>query len=320
MSIADTLVLVQQIMTRYILSAIVIFGNLGHFISIGVLLQKRRRRNSCSIYILAASVFGLIINNWAIIPLVYALDHIDPFGTSLILCRIRGYIIHASSMSFRYIIVLACIDRYAMCSSRISIRNFCRPRIAYYSIAIITIVWTIVSVHLLIFESIQSGRCGVYGLYGFIYSIYSIICFGTIPTSSMIVFGLLLMIKLRKLRSRVQPFGTNFHLRRFDSSLGKFILVEVIVSIVCTFSHPLMTFYLTLTNYIIPNKSSERLQIESFVNFITMSLLLYLNYSTTFYVYFFTSKSFRKSVKQLILKCTAVLKYDTRNTGDGHNS
>jgi hypothetical protein len=320
MSISGTLVLVQQVMTRYILSAIVVFGNLGHFILIGILSQKRRRLNSCSIYILAASVFGLIIINWAIIPLVYALDHIDPLGTSLVLCRIRGYIIHTSSMSFRYIIVLACIDRYAMCSSRISIRNFCRPRIAYCLIAIITIFWTIVCVHLLIFESIQSGRCGVYGLYGFIYSIYSIVCFGAIPTSLMIVFGLLLMNKLRKLRSRVQPFHTNFHLRRFDSSLGKVIVVEVIVSIVCTFNHPLMTFYLTLTNYIIPNKSSERLQIESFVNFITMSLLLYLNYSTPFYVYFFTSKSFRKSVKQLIVKCTAVLKYDIRNTGDGQNS
>lgn len=313
MSIANTAVLVQQLITRYILPIIVVFGNLGNLMLIGILFQKRRRMNSCSIYLLVASVCGLIITNWAIIPLVYALDHVDPLSLSLILCRIRGYIIHTSTMCFRYTIVLACADRYAMCSSKISIRNFCRPRIAYYMITFLIIFWAIVSIHLLIFESIENGRCGVYGLYGVIYSIYSFVFFGTIPTSSMVIFGSLLMIKLRQLRTRVQPFHDNIYVRRIDTNLGRVILAEVIVSVFCTFTHPLMTFYLTLTNDTVPNKSSDRLKIESFINFITMSLLLYLNYSTMFYIYFMTSKSFRNSVKQLIGKCITIFKCRIRN-------
>ncbi|CAF1066123.1 unnamed protein product [Adineta steineri] len=64
MSIADTLSLVRQFMTRYILSTIVAFGSLDHII----LSQQQRRSNSCSIYLLAISFFvadsGLsILNN-----------------------------------------------------------------------------------------------------------------------------------------------------------------------------------------------------------------------------------------------------------------
>jgi hypothetical protein len=319
MSIADTLIFTQRAMTRYMLPIIIVFGNIGNIILIGILLQKQRRLNSCSIYLLAASVFGLIITNWTIIPHVYAVDHVDFVGTSLPLCRIRGYIIHSSSMCFRYIIVLACIDRYAMCSSKISIRNYCRPRIAYYSIAFIIIIWFILSIHQLLFESIKNGRCSVYELYGSIFRIYSSICFGIIPTTLMIIFSILLMIKLRQIRSRIQPFYNNIRIRRVDSNLGRVILTQVIVSILCTFAHPLMLFYLALTNDITSNKSSERLKIESFINFITMSLLLYVNYNTMFYVYFIISKSFRNSIKQLVMKCWTTLKYGIRNIEHDRN-
>ncbi|CAF3521909.1 unnamed protein product [Adineta steineri] len=79
MYITDTFPSVQQNMTGYILSTIVAFGSLDHII----LSRKQRRSNSCSIYLLATSFFGLIITNWAIISLVYAIDHTDLVSTSL---------------------------------------------------------------------------------------------------------------------------------------------------------------------------------------------------------------------------------------------
>ncbi|CAF0995303.1 unnamed protein product [Adineta steineri] len=108
MSTANILPLVQRVMTRYILFTIAVFGNLGHIISIIILSQKQRRSNSCSIYLLATSIFGLIITNWTIILLVYALDHTNLVSISLTLCRIRGYITHTSSICFRYTVVVAC--------------------------------------------------------------------------------------------------------------------------------------------------------------------------------------------------------------------
>src|ERR1700722_18189648 len=121
-SIVTTLIFVQQYLTRYVLSTILVLGTLGNLIAIGVFSQKKHRKNSCSIYLVAASVFGLIAANWSIAPLVYAFDHFDVVDSSLILCRIRGYIIQASSMCFRYTLILMCADRYALCNSRVSIR------------------------------------------------------------------------------------------------------------------------------------------------------------------------------------------------------
>jgi hypothetical protein len=48
--------------------------------------------------------------------------------------------------------------------------------------------WPIVSVHLLIWVSIEKNRRFVYG---FIYSIYQLICFGLIPSILMGLFGVL---------------------------------------------------------------------------------------------------------------------------------
>jgi len=328
---------VQQAITRYVLPTILAFGNLGNLLTIAIYCQQRYRTNSCSIYLIAVSCFSLMGANWAIVPTVYALNHYDMVSNSIILCRIRGYIIHTSSMCFRYTLVLLCIDRYAschpraairalcrpqialrsicfltilvcadryaFCSTRASIRAFSRPMIAYRSIVIVTIFWATVSVHLLIWESIENGRCGVYGLYGQIFSFYIAVCTGLIPIFSMITFGLLLLKNLPRSRLLVHPANSINQLNRRDVSFIKLVLIEIIIYIICTLTYPAMTIYIQVTSYMQSSKSVERRQIESFINYITMSLLLYLNYNTTFYVHLMTSKTFRNEVKQLILRC-----------------
>jgi hypothetical protein len=302
MSMIANLILVQQNIIRYILLTILILGNLGNLIAIMVFSQKKHRKNSFSIYLVAASVFGCIASNWAIAPLVYALNHYDMVDSSLILCRIRGYIIHVNSMCFRYTLVLMCGDRYAFCSSRVSIRALCRPQIAYRSIGILLIFWMIASIQLLIWESIENNRCGVYGLYGEIFTFFSLMFTGIIPISVMISFSILLLNSLRQSRSRIRPLDNNQRLNPRDTKLLKLVLAEVIVYILCTISYPLVSIYMQITNNMELDKSADRKQIELFINFITMSLLLYLNYNTTFYVHICTSKTYRTEIKHLILK------------------
>ncbi|CAF1253967.1 unnamed protein product [Adineta steineri] len=303
MSTIATLILIQTCITRYALSTILALGNLGNLLTIIIYSQKKHRTNPCSIYLIAVSCFCLMGSNWAIAPTVYALDHFDMVSNSLILCRIRGYIIHTSSMCFRYTLVVICADRYAVCSRRISIRALSRPQIAYRSIAIITLFWSMMSVHLLIWESIENGHCGVYGIYGQIFSFYIAICTGFIPIVLMTSFSILLVKNLNSVRLQIVPTNNNnVRLNRRDVSFIKLILVEVVVYIICTILYPPVTIYSQVTSYMVLNKTAERKQIESFITFITMSLLLYLNYNTTFYVHFITSRAFRQEVKQLFLK------------------
>ncbi|CAF4294017.1 unnamed protein product, partial [Adineta steineri] len=174
----------QQYITRYVLSTAVILGSLGNFIAIIVFLQKKHRTNSCSIYLVAVSIFGLLSANLGIAPLVYALDHFNAINSSLVLCRIRGYTIQVTSMCFRYTLILMCADR---------------------SIGIVIIFWMIMSIHFLIWENIANNLCSLYGLYAQIIGFYSLILTGTIPILSMILINILIKKALRQLRTRIQP-------------------------------------------------------------------------------------------------------------------
>lgn len=302
MTLTTTLILIQQYMTRYVLSIILAFGTLGNLLAIGVYSQKNYRKNSCSIYFIAVSVFGLIAAWWGIVPLIFALDHFDMVNHSLTLCRTRGYILQVTTMCFRYTFILICLDRYASCSSRASIRALCRPQIAYRSIGITSIFWIIASVHLAIFESIENNRCYVYGLYGQIFSFYNLFFSGILPILCMIFISIPVIYNLSRLHNRVQPIDNTRQLNRREIKLTKVVLAEVIAYIVCSFANPIMTIYTTTTNNMILNKSTERKQIESFANFIALSLLLYLNYNIIFYVHFFVSHAYRKEVKKFIMR------------------
>ncbi|CAF1193760.1 unnamed protein product [Adineta steineri] len=304
-------------MTRYLLPTILALGNLGNLFTIAIYTQKNHRKNSCSIYLIGVSCFSLLGSNWAIAPAVYALDNFDMINRSTVLCRIRGYIIHTSSMSFRYLLVLLCADRYALCNKRVFIRALSRPQIAYRSVAVTTVFWSVVSIHLLIWESIENGRCGVYGIYGQIFSFYVVIFTGFIPIVSMISFGILLGKSLKSLHAQIQPLNSCHRLNRRDISLIKLVLVEIIVYIICTALYPPMTVYTQITSSMASSKTAERKQIETFINFIIMSFLLYLNYNTTFYVHLITSKSFRNQVKDLILKCCGRPPRNVRNHQSG---
>jgi len=163
----------------------------------------------------------------------------------------------------------------------------------------------IVTFHVLVWESIENNRCYVYGIYGQIFSFYSLIFTGIIPISMMIFFSILLMKTLRKLRGRVQPINNTRQLNRRDINLMKLALAEVIVYIFCTFGYPLINIYMSITANMTSTKTAERQQIESFIDFLLATLLLYLNYNTTFYVHIFISKTYRKDVKEFILKLVA---------------
>lgn len=315
-TVVATLVLVQQDITRYVLSTIIALGNMGNLFLIAIYLQKKHRTSSCSIYLRASSIFCLISANWAIIPLLYALNNPDPLAYSLTLCRMRGYFIHTASMCFRYTLVLVCADRYALCNTSASVRALSRPAIAYRSIAFITVFWYVASLHLAILEDIQNGRCGVFGVYGQVFSWYILVFTGIVPIGLMSTFGILLAKNLRAVRSRVGPGNTNANLKKRDISLLKLVLMEVAVYIVCTITHPFVVIYTQATASVAASKSADRKQIESFINFITMSLLLYLNYNTTFYVHLTTSKAFRNEVKQFVRKCIGKL---NRNTQKNEN-
>lgn len=173
-----------------------------------VFLQKTLRSNSCSIYLIASSVSHTILVVWAMSTNLYSLVNLDPLTYSIAYCKIRAYLISALFMVSRSFIVLACVDRYAVCSSDVRVRTFSRPRVAIRLLPIVVGLWLLLPVHLLVFNSIANNRCIMPGVYSLLYAVYAVICAGILPPSLMIIFGLLARRNLQRMRQRIVPLGT----------------------------------------------------------------------------------------------------------------
>jgi hypothetical protein len=70
---------IQRILTRYGMTTYLTLGDIGLILNIIIFSQTVHRRNTCSIYILATSLSSLIGLNSAIIPVMYSLDHRNPY-------------------------------------------------------------------------------------------------------------------------------------------------------------------------------------------------------------------------------------------------
>ena len=180
-SISTYLTIIQQNTIRYGYPLLLAFGNIGNLLAIIVFSQRPRRRNPCSLYLLVSTIIGLIGLNWGFGTTLNTLYQIpDPFSISILLCKIRGYILQSTSVMHRTMIVLACMDRYALSSPRVNIRAYSKSKFALKMIGGAISFWLIVSIQLPILETIQNNRCSVFGTYGLFFSIYQICLFGLI--------------------------------------------------------------------------------------------------------------------------------------------
>lgn len=307
-SFSSFLVDVRLGIIRYGFPVLLVVGNIGNLTCIVMFIQKRHRKSSCSLYLLSAAIFSVIGLNWSLVTNTYALyQPPDPFSISLALCRIRGFILQSTSVLYQFMILLSCIDRFASTSPRASVRNFSNPKMALKMIAGSTLFWMLMSMHLLILETIENGRCYVFGTYAIFFGFYVLCVFGIILPGFTLLFFFLILKNLKTARARVQPVqGTDATpqniLSKRDMNLLKMVLAEVIVDFILTFLYPICSLYGILTANV-PNKSLDRTRIEAFLSFFLITFLFYLNYCSIFYLYLAVSKPFRQELKQLIGKC-----------------
>jgi hypothetical protein len=262
-------------------------ANLSNFFSIVIFLQKHHRASSCSIYLALAALFAIISINWALIPTINALNNPpDPFSQSLVLCRLRGYILQLANNLFRTFLILACADRFAMSSSSVRIRGWATKKVAWKIVTTAILAWLLIPSHLLIWETIEKSKCSAFGTYAIFYTTYTLIIIFT-PLCLMSLFGFLTLRNMKRLRARILPLNGTFTVvseqrKRRDIDLLKMVLTEVMVYLMLTSAYPLVFLYTTITANI-TNKSATRLQVESFVSFMSNAFLQYLNSASCFF-------------------------------------
>jgi len=99
---SSTIFAIQQNVARYGLSALLVLGNFGNIFTILILIRSSKHKvNSCSLYLLSASISNWIVINTALVSNIVGVDNIDPQNTSNIICKLRWSGVHALLMLSR---------------------------------------------------------------------------------------------------------------------------------------------------------------------------------------------------------------------------
>ena len=142
---------------------------------------------------------------------------------------------------------------------------------------------------------IRSGVCGMFGLYKLIYSFYQITVNAIVPPVLMIIFSAL------TIRSLHRRHGNQVNARQRDRDFMRMVIAEVMVNILTSLPSSANLVYGVVT-YNVTDKSTQRLEIEAFITFLT-TFLIYFNSVTPFYIFILTSTPFRNEFINIFVKC-----------------
>lgn len=297
------LTIIQTELNRYGLSIILVLGMIGNTALIVIFLRQQQR--SCALYFIWASVINNIYLLFAIPPTLYSLTYGDLNGRSLVYCKLRFYLTHTLGQTARYIIILACFDRYAMTTSyHVRFRFLLRPSTARYLIISVAVVWHLLPIHIPIHTTIVQGRCTQIGIYYIIHYIYIIIFVCFVPILLMGVLGYLTYRNLRQLHSRIQPVpqqaDRTHNIRTRDRELLVMALAEVFVHVATMLLYPFVLLEISITTYIGLAKGVDRLRIENFL-FNVASILFFISLGSRFYTFVLVSSAFRRDSKRCVI-------------------
>lgn len=236
---------------------------------------------------------------------IYGLGHGDPTLTSLAFCKMRLYVLQSSSMMYRWCLVIASFDRYALSSSNVRLRNFAKVHVARRVVHVIVLGWVVLPIHTLIFYSIKQGQCGILFNYAaaLYHSLFTTITGSVLPvllmtTCALHIYHNLILKRQRREQNRnqlpeVRSDAQNSQRKR-DQQILLMLLAQVIVYVVLI--TPLMAFYFySALSLNIPNKTADRIGIEKFVQFVGETTV-YLFPVSSFYLYTLVSGTFREEL------------------------
>jgi len=301
---SSTLTTIENELSLYGYSIFMALGNIGNVFII--IIFSRQHQTACSIYLMSSAVANIAYLTFSGFTQLFPFYYNHGPAQGIILCRIYIYVLNVLGQEAKTMIIAACIDRFLITSDRAVFRALSTRKRAKYLIPFSFIFWLVFLIFILIMTIVINGQCIPTGVYSIIYSVYTIIFVGLIPSITSAIFGYLTYRNMRQMQIRVQPvahntINGNISIQRRDRDLLIIVIAEVFVYIVTTALFPLIQLELMISQYVIPEKSFQYLQIEILILNSAVFLLL-INSAAPFYTYLIASKSFRRDFRQLIIQ------------------
>lgn len=286
------------------------FGTFGNVFNIIIFTRRALRSNPCSMYFLASSVNNCLVIYLGIIPNYIATNwQMDPSQTNSALCKIRQLVQYVPFALVLWFPVLASVDRFLSSSEHHRLRRWSSLSTARIMIIGITIVFVLAHSHMLIFYKSDGNEymrvCGVFSYdYFLFFNVFGPITACLLPIVLMCVFGMLMILNVRRVNNRILPRTTNTvatrhgNLRPNDGQLLIMLLFQVLTTLALSIPYVFITSYyafgLVLSNI---NISFTGQTIFIFVHKLFNSLYL-INPILGFYIYTLTGPKFRVEMKR----------------------
>ncbi|UJR32307.1 hypothetical protein I4U23_019771 [Adineta vaga] len=277
--------------TVYIGACIYIFGFLGSLSNIGILFSKRH--NPCTFLLIYSSIIDFFVLNVGLLPRILAVGfNIDPVLSNLIWCKIRTYALRITTLVSIYSVSLMSIERFFVSCRTVRWRQWSNLSFIRWLMFFLTFFIAIEGLPFFILTQIHRTNTSISctPMYNSIFARYaSFFCipvlYGILPLSIMIFMSILIYYKLQR----------RIHLRKVQRSLTLIILFRILIVVISLGPYAAYFVYSAIVMITVSEKSSERTAIENYILNIA-SIILYLTHSSSFFIYYYLSASYRKEI------------------------
>jgi hypothetical protein len=285
----------------YAFPPLVVFGLVGHSLSMILFARPTLISNSCCNYCLAAACTALF---QVIFGQPFRILH-SGFGISLPImwwCRVRNYIKYSAYLVSSSLITLASVDRFASSCRQVKYRRCASVQVARRLIPLVTIVAYMFQSHILflfVVDATRDDECWApLGTdYRWVVDIGFLMIHGFLYPLLMGTFGFLTVYNIRHQNFYCQQKRI-LHLQYCRlRDFQRMTLIQTVCVIVLTLPFALHKLYLTVTQY--HHKTDEQLAWER-LSMCLVRLLWFINDSAGFYIYSLSSVKFRRELFKLV--------------------
>jgi hypothetical protein len=306
-SSVDKLELIGFYLIRYFCITLLIFGTFGNILNICIFTRPKLRSIPCSWYFLASTCANFIALYTGCLTRVLTTFNINPQTTleSAIYCKTRSYLTYGNLSLSIWLIIGACVDRWASSCTSVLIRSISRVKIAKRVILTISFLIYIVYAQMLFcfngkYEASSSNCFTISELCELYNSFALFVTYSLLPCFLMLIFGLLTIRNFRHTRRLIVPVNNipnNRQKKKTPKHMTIMLLVQVVCSILLSLPISLQNIYNEMTkNY---PKSTEQEGVEDFLASLFVLITL-VNSATSFYIYTLTGQIFRDELKRLL--------------------
>lgn len=299
---------ISLVLIRIIPICQLIFGTFGNIMNILIFTRRSLCNNPCSFYFLASSINNLFVLYVALLTRLLSSGwQIDPSNTNTVLCKLRVFFVYSSICLMQWFLVLASVDRYFSTSEQIRYRQLSSLRIVKRTVVSIILIIAVVHFHILIWWNVnvdeENRYCNIFTSdYEIAFQIFFLSSSCIIPVVFMFIFGILMILNVRKLYIRIAAQNEGIsreNLRSKDRQLITMLLVQVIIIIFCTSPFAAANLFDMFVRY--QTTVAYNTKIKLFFENICR-IILYFNPIIGFYIYILFSRTFRVETKRMIKK------------------